>query len=144
MKCYYHPEVDAVATCMNCGKAICATCSVDVAGRIVCQQCLSSGNVPRFQQLSAQPAQPSKQYNILAIVSLALGVIGLCGTWPFSIAAWITGHIARKQITENPDQEGMQLATAGMWLGIIITVLYSIILICYLGAIMVFAITSSH
>ena len=127
MKCYYHPAVEAVATCANCGKAICQTCSVDVAGRLICQQCLASGSAARFQ------TQPTKPTNTLAIVSLILGILGLCGGLPFSIAAWVTGHIARKQLSENPNQEGMQLANAGRWLGIAITVLYGVVLLCYLG-----------
>jgi len=81
MKCYYHPEVEAVATCSNCGKAICQTCSVDVAGRLTCQRCLASGNVARLQ------AQPTKPTNTLAIVSLVLGVLGLCGGVPFAVMA---------------------------------------------------------
>jgi len=63
MKCYYHPAVEAVATCANCGKAICQACSVDVAGRLICQQCLASGSAARFQ------TQPTKPTNTLAIVS---------------------------------------------------------------------------
>lgn len=28
MKCFYHPEVDAVATCVECGKGLCSECAV--------------------------------------------------------------------------------------------------------------------
>lgn len=130
MKCYEHPTIEAVATCTNCGKAICQTCSVDVAGRLFCQRCIAAGSAARFQ---VQPSQPTKPTNILAIISLVLGVLGLCGGLPFSIGAWVTSYIANKQLTENPNQEGAQFANAGKWLGIIITVLYSVILLCYLG-----------
>lgn len=27
MKCYFHPEKDAVATCQNCGKSLCKECA---------------------------------------------------------------------------------------------------------------------
>ncbi len=131
MKCYEHPTIEAVATCANCGKAICQTCSVDVAGRLICQRCVASGSAARFQ---VQPSQPTKPTNILATVSLVLGVLGLCGGLPFSIGAWVTSYIANKQLAENPNQEGAQFANAGKWLGIIITVLYSVVLLCYIGA----------
>lgn len=127
MKCYNHPEVEAIAICAACGKAICQTCSVDVAGRLTCQHCLASGSAARLE------AQPQKPTNTLAIVSLILGILGLCGGLPFSIAAWVTGHMARKQLYESPNQEGMQLANAGRWLGIAITVIWGVFLICYLG-----------
>jgi hypothetical protein len=143
MNCYYHADVDAVSTCSNCGKALCQNCSVDVTGRIICQQCLSSGNITRIQPQPtqfSQPLQPSKPYNILAMVSLGLGIFGLCGPYLFSVPAWITGYFARKQITENPAQEGMQLATAGMWLGIVTTILYTIGFSCYIGGIVILAI----
>jgi hypothetical protein len=134
MKCYYHPEVEAVATCVNCGKAICQTCSVDVAGRLICQNCLASGSATRFQAQAVQPAKPT---NPLAIASLILGVLGLCGGLPFSIAAWITGYMALKQLSENQNQEGLQLANAGKWLGIVITILYGVVLLCYVGMLLI-------
>jgi hypothetical protein len=126
MKCYNHPDAEAVATCVLCGKAICQNCSVDVAGRISCQRCLSSGNAANLQ------IQPVKPTNALAIVSLILGVLGLCGGLIFSIAAWVTGHLAQKQILENPNQEGLQLASAGKILGIVITAIYGALIACYI------------
>ncbi len=126
MKCYYHPEIEAAATCVVCGKAICQTCSVDVAGRMTCQSCLSTGNATRIQ------TQPGKSSNPLAIVSLILGILGLCGGLFFSIPAWITGSIAQKQIQDNLNQEGMQLANAGKTLGMVFTIIYGALVLCYL------------
>lgn len=137
MKCYEHSTVEAVATCANCGKAICQICSVDVAGRLLCQRCISSGNATKFQ---AQPSQPAKPTNVLAIVSLVLGILGLCGGMPFSIGAWVTSYLASKQLAENPNQEGAQFANAGKWLGIIITTLYGVFLLCYIGVLVIAAI----
>lgn len=72
MKCHYHPEVDAVATCMDCGRAICQSCAVNVAGRPLCRQCLASDTAIRSRAESV-PTNP------LAIVSLILGILGLLG-----------------------------------------------------------------
>jgi hypothetical protein len=129
MKCYVHPEIEAVATCTNCGKAICQTCSVDVSGRVICQNCLASGNLTRPPIQAIQPAKPT---NALAIVSLILGILGLCGGFLFSIPAWITGYFALKQIAEDQNQEGAQLANVGKWLGIVITILYGVVLLLYI------------
>ena len=72
MKCYYHPDTDAITACSNCGKAICQTCAIDVTGRLICQTCLSSGTATRFP---AQTIQPARSTNTLAIISLVLGIV---------------------------------------------------------------------
>jgi hypothetical protein len=42
MKCANHPEVDSVAYCGLCGRALCAECKRDVHGMLYCETCLSS------------------------------------------------------------------------------------------------------
>ena len=76
MRCYYHPDAEAVAMCANCGKATCEACSADVAGRSICRNCLASGNLARPQ---AYPVQSAKRTSPLALASLILGLLGLCG-----------------------------------------------------------------
>lgn len=39
MKCSYHPDVDAVGACINCGRLICAECKTVVGGKIYCNPC---------------------------------------------------------------------------------------------------------
>ncbi|TET39210.1 MAG: TM2 domain-containing protein [Dehalococcoidia bacterium] len=39
MKCAYHPEVDAVGSCVNCGKMICTECTVPLGGKSYCEAC---------------------------------------------------------------------------------------------------------
>lgn len=118
MQCYYHPDVEAVGTCKSCGKAICQTCAVDVSGKIHCQQCLSSGAVSKRSIGTSEPT------NTLAIVSLVLSILGLVGCccspivgMVFGIPAAFVGYTARKQIRET-EQQGLQLATIGMALGL--------------------------
>jgi TM2 domain-containing membrane protein YozV len=40
MKCSNHPRTEAVFTCAECGKPICAECAVDVAGSAYCRESL--------------------------------------------------------------------------------------------------------
>jgi hypothetical protein len=42
MKCSYHPEVDAVAYCGQCGRALCAMCRREVRGMVYCESCLAA------------------------------------------------------------------------------------------------------
>lgn len=39
MKCYLHPDVDAVDKCTLCGREMCAECKLDYDGKIVCKPC---------------------------------------------------------------------------------------------------------
>ena len=121
MKCYVHPDMDAIATCTECGKAVCETCAVDVGGRVHCQQCLAAGVPVQHATVERTPTNP------LAIISLALGILGLIGCCCggtiggliFGLPAAITGWIARKQILEGeqPDQ-ALTLAMVGLGLGV--------------------------
>ena len=37
MKCFYHPQSDAVGICKNCNKGLCQECAVDVGNGIACK-----------------------------------------------------------------------------------------------------------
>jgi hypothetical protein len=37
MKCYYHPQVDAVAICKHCQRGLCADCALEVSGGMACK-----------------------------------------------------------------------------------------------------------
>src|SRR5215471_2315951 len=41
MKCFYHPEQDAVGMCSQCGKAACHNCMKEVEGGILCKGCIA-------------------------------------------------------------------------------------------------------
>lgn len=42
MKCYNHPETDAVGTCSTCGKGICKDSAIEVGDKIKCRNCLKN------------------------------------------------------------------------------------------------------
>ena len=41
--CFYHPNKKAIVPCDNCGRFLCALCSVDFGGRRLCPVCIESG-----------------------------------------------------------------------------------------------------
>lgn len=41
MKCYVHTEIDAVGTCVACGKFICSECNTEISGKNHCKSCVS-------------------------------------------------------------------------------------------------------
>ena len=42
MKCFYHPDKDAVGTCSQCNKAACRDCIEDVGGALLCKTCMGA------------------------------------------------------------------------------------------------------
>ena len=70
---------------------------------------------------------PVRQNSALAVISLVAGILG----WtllPFlgSLVAIVTGHMARKEIRQNPALEGDTMAIIGLvlgWVAVIGTVL---------------------
>ena len=42
MKCANHPEVDSIAYCGLCGRALCSDCKRDVHGMLYCETCLAT------------------------------------------------------------------------------------------------------
>ena len=65
------------------------------------------------------PAPTQKQTSALAVASLVSGLLGwTLVPWLGSLAAIITGHMARAEIRRNPDTiEGDGLAITGLVLG---------------------------
>jgi hypothetical protein len=41
MNCAYHPDLESVAFCVTCGRALCASCRRDVEGSVYCETCLA-------------------------------------------------------------------------------------------------------
>jgi hypothetical protein len=82
---------------------------------------------------------PQTRTNGLAIASLVCSLAGLvtCISAPVGI---VLGHIAKRQIRQTGEQ-GEGLATAGLWVGYILTVLGVLFFIGWLG-IVIFAVTS--
>lgn len=67
MKCYVHNDADAVGTCVECGKALCAECAVNANGRIICKDCAGRLATPRAY------APDQKKEPVLALILSLLG-----------------------------------------------------------------------
>lgn len=72
MKCYLHPDRDAVGTCTSCGRPICSECAIDLQNRLVCRECLSKGKVIAQSQNKHDP-------NTVFLIELVGGFFGLLG-----------------------------------------------------------------
>ncbi len=94
MRCYYHRDVDAVATCRNCCRGLCEGCTADVNKMSACRgRC--EGDVAAVQTLLARSdrafATAGWQLRIAAFICLlfaALFVV-LARRMPYSITTWL-------------------------------------------------------
>ena len=72
MKCFNHPENEAVGSCTSCGKLICNICAVEMQGKLVCRSCLASGKV-------STSSGSEKDVNTAFLLELVGGFFGLLG-----------------------------------------------------------------
>jgi len=74
VKCYNHPENDAVALCSNCHRALCVVCAVPASdNRIYCvEQCYIIENSSKKDDTTSKG---KKGYIRIILISLALSAI---------------------------------------------------------------------
>ncbi|MCX5998009.1 MAG: B-box zinc finger protein [Chloroflexi bacterium] len=78
MKCALHPEIDAVAVCVDCGKLVCQECATLEGGNYSCQPCASQ----LFASKALEPtsgAAGSTKLTMSAAMSLVAGAIAVIG-----------------------------------------------------------------
>jgi uncharacterized membrane protein len=66
MKCYLHEDRDAVGVCVSCNKPVCDECGVEFQGRLMCRDCLASGEAGQLQ--SAEITDNDKMMALLAYI----------------------------------------------------------------------------
>lgn len=69
--CFHHPQREAAAKCVACGKSYCRECVTPLDRRMYCAGC--------FRELTAPKAKPQRDWFALSVVAHAL--VGLLGLW---------------------------------------------------------------
>jgi hypothetical protein len=94
MRCFYHRDVDAIATCRNCCRGLCDACAVEVNKMSACRgRC--EGDVAAVQKLLARSDRAfttaARQLRIAALICVlfaALFVV-LSRRMPYAAATWL-------------------------------------------------------
>ena len=60
MKCFYHPEYEAVGTCLECGQAICSDCYGIRGGKLRCGSCFGKGTPSHKVDVIIKPLEDSR------------------------------------------------------------------------------------
>ena len=78
MKCYNHPDREAVGVCVGCGKAVCQECAVEVDGKIYCKDCAAEAlrREPRPAPATKAGESP-KSWLAALLLSIFLGHLGV-------------------------------------------------------------------
>ncbi len=82
MKCYDHNEIDAVSTCLGCGKALCKSCTQSSKlGIIVCSEACGKRADSRIEMVELIRKKTLTQNKIggifLIIFGIVFGVFGI-------------------------------------------------------------------
>lgn len=87
MKCANHPKTDAEGTCTRCARPFCASCAVDLQGRLWCKDCLvevlsrsGAGQVhPGWRKLAAGLLSifPGAGHMFLGLIGKGFALMGL-------------------------------------------------------------------
>lgn len=129
MKCYYHPDRDAVASCKKCGRAICKECfDEDIVGRRfqlydgLCPACRDRSHYVEHSRLKSEKCSDLEQHKKVFIRCIIIGLIlAVAFFLAFMIIGMSNGHKFVAQL-RNFGYAGafglLQLFTApfGWWL----------------------------
>jgi hypothetical protein len=88
MKCYYHPQIDGVGFCAQCGKSACRDCIEDINGSMTCKGCMvrklerreaATANRAAQQAMTRETAQRKirTSKNVFKIATAVFFVVGL-------------------------------------------------------------------
>jgi TM2 domain-containing membrane protein YozV len=88
MKCYTHNDVDAIGTCVECGKALCADCMVNANGRVICKDCAGR------MAASGTCATGQRKEPFLAVILSLLGGL-VTGSLLFSLGQLYNGQVKK-------------------------------------------------
>ncbi len=103
MKCFNHPNADAVGTCSQCGKGGCRDCIEDVGGALLCENCLNlhrQAHQEEEQSIAADRRVIMNRSKRIIAFTVILAIGGIIGA--FSIASG------------QPNQSGVGIMVFGL------------------------------
>lgn len=98
MKCWVHPEVDAVVVCKFCGRGLCEDCAITISDQKYCKECIEKGVITPRVITKPEPTPtptgvPNKAFfivggigsimNIVAAILLFFGTLWFFGGWSY-------------------------------------------------------------
>lgn len=94
MRCYYHRDVDAIATCRSCCRGLCDACAAEVGKLSACRE-RCEADVAAMQALLARSDRAfvtaGRQLRIAALICVLFAglFVVLSRRMPFAMALWL-------------------------------------------------------
>lgn len=100
--CFHHPKNRATVVCEGCGRFICNLCSVEMGGRSLCPNCISSG---MSKGTIRDVSKDVVRYDQIALAILGLSFL-MCGyplliTAPIAFGVCIYGYRRNHSLVAN-------------------------------------------
>jgi len=83
MKCFYHPDRDAIGVCLNCGRSVCPECQVVLSNKLYCKPCAD-------KVFSSRVGAPTRTESIGTVIENTSGQ-GNLAVIPPEIRGWNWG-----------------------------------------------------
>lgn len=75
MKCFYHPDQDAVGICFACNKGICKDCAIETHNGLVCNDTCENRYPDSLAKLDRLSEKLATAFTITALIYLLAGMI---------------------------------------------------------------------
>ena len=110
MKCYNHNDAEAVAVCVNCGRALCKSCSISSIGnRLVCSPTCDEARKQTEEFILLMRNRGAHAARVNAYFTYGIGVVFILG----AVAFQMDTHSWPLTIFVGAGGIGMLLAGAG-------------------------------
>ena len=82
MRCYRHPDRDAIAVCVGCGRGICEDCATKIGGKFYCKECAEKlfEHPPHYVPRMQLEKKRSASITIAAILFFIIGILDVIGS----------------------------------------------------------------
>ncbi len=75
MKCFYHPEKDAVGICFACSKGVCKQCAIETHNGLACNDTCENHYPASISKLDRLCQKLATSFTITALIYLLAGMI---------------------------------------------------------------------
>ena len=81
VKCYAHPEKEAVGVCRECGKGICEACAVEVGDKLYCKACIREEVVKKgIEERRIAKPERATVITVASVLFYVFGALGIVGS----------------------------------------------------------------
>lgn len=95
MKCYKHPDRDAIAVCVVCGRGVCEDCATRIGGKFYCKEDAEKifERAPQYVARIEPTGRRSTSITVAAILFFIFGILEVVGSLPVMTAGGFVSYL---------------------------------------------------